>query len=223
MCHVRSFSDLCNQFGNQIWPFPFFLFLFAQFWEYGVQTEENTELGNCSSRRWHILGCFNWLEFTCLHFEGRRYWPLSLYVLKIWLGFFRDNCNESDISTNQTSFIECPSQNSQMNQIYTISAVICNFSTFFFGYLMDKWGTWCSRTVACIMITFGSLLLFLSSAEKGYLLVYGMYILSAGTLQLCYQYWTCIISYNLHVYKAELVSWWRICKSGGSFQTTRPL
>lgn len=103
------------------------------------------------------------------------------------LGFFRENCDEPAINLNQTvnAAVECPTQNSQMNQIYTISAVICNFSTFFFGYLMDKWGTWCSRTVACSMVSFGSLLLFLSSPEKGKLLVYGMYVLSAGkyTLQ----------------------------------------
>ena len=162
--------------------FPIFTFFICTSFENdGVQTEENTEFGDCDSRRWHLLGCFNWLEFTCLHFKGRRYWPLGFYGFINWLGFFRDNCNETEINTNQTNFTECPSQNSQMNQIYTISAVICNFSTFFFGYLMDKWGTWCSRTVACIMVTFGSFLLFLSSAEKGYLLTFGMYILSAGS------------------------------------------
>ena len=101
-------------------------------------------------------------------------------------GFFRENCSEPTINPNQTAnaAVECPSQNSQMNQIYTISAVICNFSTFFFGYLMDKWGTWCSRTVACLMVSLGSLLLFLSSPEKSKLLVLGMYILSAGKYQL---------------------------------------
>ena len=57
-------------------------------------------------------------------------------------GFFRDNCPAVNVTSNFTT--ECSSQNSEMNQIYTISAVICNFSTFFFGYLMDKWGTWVS-------------------------------------------------------------------------------
>ena len=74
----------------------------------------------------------------------------------------------------------CESQDSKLNSVYTVSAVLCNFFTLIFGYLMDRFGTWKSRFLACLMVTGGSGLLAFATAEKSYLAEYGMYSLSTG-------------------------------------------
>ena len=74
----------------------------------------------------------------------------------------------------------CPSQDSELNSIYTRSAVCCNLGTLLFGYLMDRFGTWNSRLVACIMVTGGSGMLSIATPETSYFIKFGMYLLATG-------------------------------------------
>ena len=54
----------------------------------------------------------------------------------------------------------------EINKVYTISATIVNLATLLFGYLMDQYGTWISRTLACFMVTLGSALMTFSTPES---------------------------------------------------------
>jgi len=74
----------------------------------------------------------------------------------------------------------CPSQDSELNSIYTRSAVCCNLGTLLFGYLMDRFGTWNSRLVACIMVTGGSGMLSIATPATSYFIKFGMYLLATG-------------------------------------------
>ena len=66
----------------------------------------------------------------------------------------------------QGEFPECESQSMEINKVYTISATIVNLATLLFGYLMDQYGTWISRTLACFMVTLGSALMTFSTPES---------------------------------------------------------
>ena len=51
---------------------------------------------------------------------------------------------------------ECEVQSSRFNNVFTITACASNFVCLLFGYLMDQYGTWVSRTACCLMITCGA-------------------------------------------------------------------
>lgn len=68
----------------------------------------------------------------------------------------------------------------EMNQIYTVSAVCVNLATLLFGYLMDRYGTWVSRTLACVCVTTGSALMTLATPESSIYIYVGMCIYAPG-------------------------------------------
>ena len=89
----------------------------------------------------------------------------------------------------------CPSQDSELNSIYTRSAVCCNLGTLLFGYLMDRFGTWNSRLVACIMVTGGSGMLSIATPATSYFIKFGMYLLATGGIG--FLGWFCRVNNSL--------------------------
>ena len=108
-------------------------------------------------------------------------WTIS----EILEGYFLDGCEPVIPLSNGTvddcaTSASCPSQDSELNSIYTRSAVCCNLGTLLFGYLMDRFGTWNSRLVACIMVTGGSGMLSIATPATSYFIKFGMYLLATG-------------------------------------------
>nr|CAB3266282.1 solute carrier family 43 member 3-like [Phallusia mammillata] len=109
-------------------------------------------------------------------------WPSMQYVLTRE-GYFSEFCDNTSSSTSSNNasdnaFRTCTEVESSFNLIFQISVFMFNISTFPMGYIQDKFGSWASRTIACLFNTIGYVLLSVMDAQSSWILYPAMIMIS---------------------------------------------
>ncbi|XP_055670074.1 equilibrative nucleobase transporter 1 isoform X1 [Falco peregrinus] len=110
-------------------------------------------------------------------------WASLVFVLKD-LNYFRDLCQPTNTSHNQTSQTGCGEQDEQFSLVFTIGSFMNNFMTFPMGFIFDRFGTATARLIAITLYTGGILLVAFSTPELAVLLFPAMSMLSVGGILL---------------------------------------
>ena len=61
-----------------------------------------------------------------------------------------------------------------------MSATATNFICLLFGFIMDRYGTWVTRFLACTMVTLGSGVMTFATPSSAFLVYIGMPLMASG-------------------------------------------
>ena len=61
-----------------------------------------------------------------------------------------------------------------------MSATATNFICLLFGFIMDRYGTWVTRFLACTMVTLGSGVMTFATPSLAFLVYIGMPLMASG-------------------------------------------